>query len=49
VTGAQVLLAIFAERESPAAWLLGQQGVTRQDAAHFIAHGIGKGSGDAVP
>jgi hypothetical protein len=48
VTGAQFLLAIFAERESPAARLLGEQGVTRLDAANFIAHGIGKGSGDAA-
>jgi len=45
-TGAHVLLAIFAERESPAAWLLGEQGGTRQDVANFIALGIGKGSGD---
>jgi Glyoxalase superfamily protein/Clp amino terminal domain, pathogenicity island component len=48
VTGAQVLLAIFAERESPAAWFLGEQDVTHQEVANFIAHGIGKGSGDAV-
>jgi ATP-dependent Clp protease ATP-binding subunit ClpA len=48
VIGAQILLAIFAERESPAARLLGEQGMSRQDAANFIAHGIGKGSGDAA-
>jgi ATP-dependent Clp protease ATP-binding subunit ClpA len=43
VTGAQLLMAIFSETESPAAWLLGKQGMTRQDAAHFIAHGSAKG------
>jgi hypothetical protein len=48
VTGAQLLKAIFSESESPAAWLLGKQGMTRLDAAHFIAHGIVKGSGGAT-
>jgi ATP-dependent Clp protease ATP-binding subunit ClpA len=49
VTGAQFLVALFAERESTAAWLLGEQGMTRFDAVNFIAHGIVKGSGDAGP
>jgi len=47
VTGGQILLAIFSERESHAAWLLGKQGITRQDAANFIAHGIVKDRGSA--
>jgi hypothetical protein len=48
VTGGQVLMAMFSETESPAARLLGEQGITRQDAANFIAHGIVKGSGGAT-
>jgi hypothetical protein len=48
VTGAQLLMAIFSESESPAAWLLGKQGMTRQDAAHVIAHGSARGGGDAA-
>jgi ATP-dependent Clp protease ATP-binding subunit ClpA len=42
-TGAELLVAIFAETESPAARLLGQQGMTRQDAINFIIHGAAKG------
>lgn len=37
VTGANILLAIFPETRSPAARLLGEQGVSRQDAENFIA------------
>jgi ATP-dependent Clp protease ATP-binding subunit ClpA len=48
ITGANVLVAIFAETESPAARLLGEQDMTRQDAVNFIIHGIIKGGGDAV-
>jgi hypothetical protein len=44
VTGANVLLAIFAETESPAVRLLGAQDMTRQDAANFIGQGTGKAS-----
>jgi hypothetical protein len=44
VTGAQLVLALFAERESYAAAVLGGQGMTRLDAATFIAHGTIKGS-----
>ena len=49
VTGANVLVAIFAERESHAAYFLQEQEMTRFDAVNFISHGIGKrpGSGDA--
>jgi len=42
-TGAELLVAIFAETESPAARLLGEQDMTRQDAINFIIHGITKG------
>jgi ATP-dependent Clp protease ATP-binding subunit ClpA len=38
VTGANVLVAIFAERESNAAYFLQQQDMTRYDAVNFIAH-----------
>jgi len=48
VTGANVLVAMFAETESPAVRLLGEQDMTRQDAVNFRVHGIVKGSGDAV-
>jgi len=44
VTGANVLVAIFAETESPAVRLLGEQDMTRQDAVNFIIHGTGKGA-----
>jgi hypothetical protein len=47
-TGAELLVAIFAETESPAARLLGEQAMTRQDAVNFIIHGIVKGGGDAA-
>ena len=39
VTGANVLVAIFSERESHAAYFLQQQEMTRYDAVNFIAHG----------
>ena len=42
VTGANVLVAIFAERESNAAYFLQQQEMTRYDAVNFIAHGVAK-------
>jgi ATP-dependent Clp protease ATP-binding subunit ClpA len=42
VTGANVLVAIFAERESNAAYLLQEQDMTRYDAVNFIAHGVAK-------
>jgi ATP-dependent Clp protease ATP-binding subunit ClpA len=38
-TGAELLAAMFAETESPAAHLLGEQDMTRQDAINFIIHG----------
>ncbi|MDA5095217.1 ATP-dependent Clp protease ATP-binding subunit ClpA [Aliiroseovarius sp. KMU-50] len=51
VTGANVLVAIFAERESNAAFFLQEQDMTRYDAVNYIAHGVAKdpGFGDARP
>lgn len=43
VTGANVLVAIFAERESYAAYFLQEQHMNRYDAVNYIAHGITKG------
>jgi len=42
VTGANVLVAIFAERESHAAFFLQEQEMTRYDAVNFISHGVAK-------
>ncbi|MEL6279069.1 MAG: ATP-dependent Clp protease ATP-binding subunit ClpA [Pseudomonadota bacterium] len=42
VTGANVLVAIFAERESHAAYFLQEQDMTRYDAVNFISHGVAK-------
>ncbi len=49
VTGANVLVAIFSERESHAAYFLQQQEMTRYDAVNFIAHGIAKKPGASEP
>jgi ATP-dependent Clp protease ATP-binding subunit ClpA len=60
VTGANVLVALFSERDSYAVYFLQQQDMSRLDAVSFISHGIGKGgkriedrspkgSGDAQP
>src|SRR4051812_8080030 len=48
VTGANVLVAIFAERDSPAVSLLEKSGVTRLDVVAYISHGISK-SEDGEP
>ncbi|MBV1707134.1 MAG: ATP-dependent Clp protease ATP-binding subunit ClpA [Hyphomicrobiales bacterium] len=45
VTGANLLVAIFAERESHAAYFLQQQDMTRYDAVNYISHGIAKRPG----
>ncbi|MCA6226131.1 MAG: ATP-dependent Clp protease ATP-binding subunit ClpA [Phenylobacterium sp.] len=45
VTGANVLVAIFSERESHAAYFLQEQEMTRYDAVNYIAHGIAKKAG----
>ncbi len=49
VTGANVLVAVFSERESHAAYFLQQQEMTRYDAVNFIAHGIAKKAGASEP
>jgi ATP-dependent Clp protease ATP-binding subunit ClpA len=45
VTGANVLVAIFSERESHAAYFLQEQEMSRYDAVNFISHGIAKKAG----
>jgi len=47
VTGANILVAIFSERESHACLFLTEQGMTRYDAVNFIANGIRKGDAAA--
>ena len=42
VTGANVLVAVFGEKDSHAVYFLTQQGVTRLDIVNFISHGITK-------
>ncbi|MBZ8132361.1 ATP-dependent Clp protease ATP-binding subunit ClpA [Afifella sp. IM 167] len=49
VTGANVLVAIFAERESHAAYFLQEQDMTRYDAVNYISHGIAKRPGLSEP
>ena len=49
VTGANVLVAIFAERESHAAYFLQEQDMTRYDAVNYISHGIAKRPGSSEP
>jgi ATP-dependent Clp protease ATP-binding subunit ClpA len=49
VTGANVLVAIFAERESHAAFFLQEQSMTRFDAVQYISHGIAKRPGMSEP
>jgi hypothetical protein len=48
VTGANVLVAMFSERESDAASFLRQQGMNRYEAVNFIAHGIRNDGGRAA-
>jgi ATP-dependent Clp protease ATP-binding subunit ClpA len=48
VTGANIIVAIFAERESHAAFFLQSQGMTRYDAVNYISHGLAK-NGQAQP
>jgi ATP-dependent Clp protease ATP-binding subunit ClpA len=45
VTGANILVAIFAERESHAAYFLQEQNMSRYDAVSYISHGIAKRAG----
>ena len=46
--GANVLVAIFAERDCPAVSMLGEQGVTRFDVVNYISHGVSKTGQDDV-
>ncbi|WGF88359.1 ATP-dependent Clp protease ATP-binding subunit ClpA [Marinivivus vitaminiproducens] len=47
VTGANVLVALFSERESHAVYFLQEQNMSRLDAVNFISHGIAKRAGSA--
>jgi len=47
VTGANVLVAIFSEKDSHAVYFLHKQDITRFDVVNFISHGISKVGGDA--
>ena len=49
VTGANVLVAIFSERESHAVFFLQGQEMTRLDAVNYISHGIAKTAGQSEP
>src|SRR5688500_14878134 len=49
VTGANVLVALFSERESYAVYFLQQQDMSRLDAVTYISHGVGKGEVSADP
>ena len=49
VTGANVLVAIFSERESHAVFFLQGQEMTRLDAVNYISHGIAKSAGHSEP
>lgn len=48
VTGANVLVAIFGEKDSHAVYFLQQQGVTRLDVVNFISHGVRKDQAESV-
>ncbi len=49
VTGANVLVAMFAERESHAVYFLQLQDMTRLDAINYISHGVAKVAGQSEP
>jgi ATP-dependent Clp protease ATP-binding subunit ClpA len=49
VTGANVLVALFSERESYAVYFLQQQDMSRLDAVTYISHGVGKGEASTQP
>jgi len=49
VTGANVLVALFSERDSYAVYFLQQQDMSRLDAVSYISHGIGKGGRQIEP
>ena len=49
VLGANVLVAMFGEKDSHAVYLMGKQDLTRLDVVNFISHGISKRDGDPDP
>ena len=49
VTGANVLVAIFGEKDSHAVYFLQRQGITRLDVVNFISHGITKAPAQGSP
>ena len=49
VTGANALVALFAERESHAVYFLQERDMTRYDAVNYISHGISKSGENAAP
>ncbi|MCW2349655.1 MULTISPECIES: ATP-dependent Clp protease ATP-binding subunit ClpA [unclassified Sphingobium] len=49
VTGANVLVALFSERESYAVYFLQQQDMSRLDAVSYLSHGVGKGAASPEP
>ena len=49
VTGANVLVAIFGEKESHAVYYLQQQGISRLDVVNFLSHGISKATPAEAP
>ncbi len=49
VTGANVLVALFSERESHAVYFLQRQDMTRLDAVSYISHGVAKAPGESEP
>ncbi len=49
VTGANVLVAIFGEKDSHAVYILGQQDIHRLDVVNYISHGIAKHGSDEEP
>ncbi len=49
VTGGNVLVALFSERESYAVYFLQQQDMSRLDAVSYISHGVGKGETPSEP
>ncbi|HMM65726.1 MAG TPA: ATP-dependent Clp protease ATP-binding subunit ClpA [Dokdonella sp.] len=49
VTGANVLVAIFGEKDSHAVYFLGQQDVNRLDVVNYLSHGIAKLGDDSSP
>lgn len=48
VDGANVLVAIFSEKDSHAVYLLGQEGVSRLDVVNYISHGISRLGGEEI-